>query len=160
MARLIIKQRVGPKPVHSLVAGPAFDGTKKSLADASFAGGRLDPQILHISGTQTRGAFGIIADPAIDKSEGRTSLLGKEGDIRFGQGDPTFDFLLKGSFVTPPIEPRQHRCPYRPIRAQDGADDQTVKLSPQPQLPLALGFSNTKPAVKSSSLQSITEPMR
>src|SRR3546814_20355537 len=38
--------------------------------------------------------------------------------------------------------------------------DQTVKLSPQPQLPLALGFSNTNPAVKSSSRQSMTEPIR
>ena len=38
--------------------------------------------------------------------------------------------------------------------------DQTVKLSPQPQLPVALGFWNTKPAVKSSSTQSIVEPIR
>jgi hypothetical protein len=37
---------------------------------------------------------------------------------------------------------------------------QTVKLSPQPQAPLALGLAKTKPAVKSSSTQSIVEPMR
>src|SRR5437667_4600625 len=37
---------------------------------------------------------------------------------------------------------------------------QTVKLSPQPQAPLALGLSNTKPAAKSSSRQSMTEPTR
>ena len=36
----------------------------------------------------------------------------------------------------------------------------TMKLSPQPQAPLALGFSNTKPAEKSSSTQSITLPTR
>lgn len=36
----------------------------------------------------------------------------------------------------------------------------TMKLSPQPQAPLALGFSNTKPAVKSSSRQSITLPIK
>ena len=36
----------------------------------------------------------------------------------------------------------------------------TMKLSPQPQAPLALGFSNTKPAVKSSSRQSMTLPTR
>lgn len=36
----------------------------------------------------------------------------------------------------------------------------TMKLSPQPQAPLAFGFSNTKPAVKSSSRQSMTLPMR
>ena len=38
--------------------------------------------------------------------------------------------------------------------------DYTMKLSPQPQAPLALGFSNTKPAVKSSSRQSIVLPTR
>ena len=37
---------------------------------------------------------------------------------------------------------------------------QTVKLSPHPHAPLALGFSNTKPAAKSSSTQSIVEPIR
>jgi hypothetical protein len=36
----------------------------------------------------------------------------------------------------------------------------TVKLSPQPQLPLALGFWKVKPAAKSSSFQSMTEPIR
>ena len=35
-----------------------------------------------------------------------------------------------------------------------------VKLSPQPQAPLALGLSKTKPAAKSSSTQSMTEPTR
>ena len=38
--------------------------------------------------------------------------------------------------------------------------NQTVKLSPQPQAPLALGLSKTKPAAKSSSFQSIVEPTR
>src|SRR3954447_10220066 len=37
---------------------------------------------------------------------------------------------------------------------------QTVKLSPHPQAPLALGFSNTNPAAKSSSHQSMTDPTR
>lgn len=37
---------------------------------------------------------------------------------------------------------------------------QTVKLSPQPQAPLALGLVNTKPAVKSSSTQSMVDPIR
>jgi len=37
---------------------------------------------------------------------------------------------------------------------------QTIKLSPQPHAPFALGFSNTNPAVKSSSTQSIVDPMR
>lgn len=36
----------------------------------------------------------------------------------------------------------------------------TIKLSPQPHAPLALGLSNTKPAAKSSSHQSITLPTR
>ena len=44
-------------------------------------------------------------------------------------------------------------------RALD-AFGQTVKLSPQPQEPVAFGFSNTKPAAKSSSRQSITLPTR
>ena len=34
-----------------------------------------------------------------------------------------------------------------------------MKLSPQPHAPLAFGFSNTKPAAKSSSTQSIVLPM-
>jgi hypothetical protein len=37
---------------------------------------------------------------------------------------------------------------------------QTVKLSPQPQAPLALGLSKTNPAVKSSSTQFIVDPIR
>src|SRR5215208_1596648 len=44
--------------------------------------------------------------------------------------------------------------------ADQGPSVQTVKLSPQPQAPLALGLSNTKPAAKSSSRQSITGPTR
>src|SRR3569832_613776 len=44
--------------------------------------------------------------------------------------------------------------------AEPSESPQTVKLSPQPQDPLALGFSNTKPAAKSSSRQSIVEPIR
>ena len=36
----------------------------------------------------------------------------------------------------------------------------TVKLSPQPQAPFALGLSKMKPAAKSSSLQSIVLPTR
>ena len=40
------------------------------------------------------------------------------------------------------------------------AQDQTVKLSPQPQAPLALGLAKVKPAAKSSSTQSIVLPMR
>src|SRR3546814_16206371 len=43
---------------------------------------------------------------------------------------------------------------------ETGSVFQTVKLSPQPQLPLAFGFSKTKPAAKSSSTQSITLPIR
>jgi hypothetical protein len=41
-----------------------------------------------------------------------------------------------------------------------GGEGQTVKLSPQPQAPLALGFTKVKPAVKSSSTQSMCEPIR
>ena len=44
--------------------------------------------------------------------------------------------------------------------AYTGLGRQTVKLSPQPQLPLALGFWKVKPSVKSSSTQSIVEPIR
>ena len=36
----------------------------------------------------------------------------------------------------------------------------TVKLSPHPHAPFALGLLNTNPAVKSSSTQSIVEPIR
>ncbi len=42
----------------------------------------------------------------------------------------------------------------------DPTHPQTVKLSPQPHMPLAFGLSKTKPAVKSSSFQSIRLPMR
>src|SRR3546814_18703098 len=38
------------------------------------------------------------------------------------------------------------------------SSDLTVKLSPQPQLPLALGLLKTKPAAKSSSTQSMVDP--
>ena len=37
---------------------------------------------------------------------------------------------------------------------------QALKELPQPQVLVELGFSNTKPAVKSSSTQSIVEPTR
>src|SRR5690606_34741260 len=36
----------------------------------------------------------------------------------------------------------------------------TVKLSPQPHAPFALGFSKTNPAEKSSSTQSMTLPIK
>lgn len=59
---------------------------------------------------------------------------------------------------------QEGREPRERIGAGGGEGDarlgQTVKLSPQPQDPLALGFWNTKPAVKSSSFQSITDPIR
>ena len=45
-------------------------------------------------------------------------------------------------------------------RSRAAGDRQTVKLSPQPQLPLAFGFANTNPAAKSSSTQSIVDPTR
>src|SRR3569623_479856 len=44
--------------------------------------------------------------------------------------------------------------------AEPSESPQTMKLSPQPQEPLAFGYSNTKPAAKSSSRQSIVEPIR
>ena len=54
------------------------------------------------------------------------------------------------------------RSRLRPLSAPPpgAGPDQTVKLSPQPHMPLALGFWKTKPAVKSSSTQSIVEPTR
>ncbi len=56
------------------------------------------------------------------------------------------------------------RCLITPIRSTPDASlslrPYTIKLSPQPHAPLALGLSNTNPAVKSSSTQSIVEPTR
>lgn len=60
-------------------------------------------------------------------------------------------------------QPRPHRRPCGHVAYPRGADlhgIQTVKLSPQPHAPLAFGFSNTKPAAKSSSTQSMTLPIR
>ena len=75
---------------------------------------------------------------------------------------PCFQLRLKrGALAFDPRDDRLHLAP-----ALCGAlgvairRGHTMKLSPQPQAPLALGFSNTKPAVKSSSRQSITLPMR
>lgn len=79
------------------------------------------------------------------------------------QGDPCCELCLQcGALALHPRDDRLHLAP-----ALGGAlgvtirrGDHTMKLSPQPQAPLALGFSNTKPALKSSSRQSITLPMR
>jgi len=54
--------------------------------------------------------------------------------------------------------PGQRRAGRRPCRLRRGS--QTVKDSPQPQLPVAFGFWKTKPAEKSSSTQSIVLPTR
>lgn len=80
-------------------------------------------------------------------------ILGRDpgGELRFERGALTLD----------PRDDRLHLAP-----ALCGAlgvairRGHTMKLSPQPQAPLALGFSNTKPALKSSSRQSITLPIR
>lgn len=53
---------------------------------------------------------------------------------------------------------RQHQQQRR--RGPGPYPAQTVKLSPQPQLPFELGLVKTKPAAKSSSTQSISEPIR
>ncbi len=51
------------------------------------------------------------------------------------------------------------RISRRPVRQnRSGFSDR--EASPQPQAPLAFGFSNMKPAAKSSSTQSIVEPTR
>ena len=58
------------------------------------------------------------------------------------------------------MKPRKHGGRGRTVAWARSANDQTVKLSPQPQEPFAFGLSNTNPAAKSSSRQSMIEPIR
>ena len=161
MALVIVEPGIGAEPVESFGSSPMLDCLEEKPRNPLPAVLRIDPQILDIGRPQVRSAFRIVALAGVDHPD-RFAFVGQsqETDVGLGKRGEARKLFLELHRGKVRMKARKHGRPCTMIGRRRAADDQTVKLSPQPQAPLAFGFSNTKPAAKSSSRQSIVEPMR
>ena len=168
-----------PVAVRLRPSGAAALAHRRAFVDPGPAAVAIDAG----GGEIARPARGRGGDRCAMAGEDRIGLTsgrnGREDMARLPDGGGDGAVIVKGERVGIGAAPHAGDAPAvgaqtrgQPGRGIAHADDkhvghgataagrQTVKLSPQPQLPLALGLLKTKPAVKSSSTQSIVDPTR